>query len=69
MNFPQPTKLPGMRSRWRLSDIERFENGHTNRAAEDERFLSAVQLAERYSISRVSVWKLAGKADTAGGAG
>lgn len=60
--FPQPIQLPGMRSRWRLSDIERFEYGTTDRTPETERYLSANQLGERYGISRVAVWKQAREA-------
>lgn len=61
-SFPQPVELPGMRSRWRLSDIEQFEFGHTERTPETERYLSANQLADRYGMSRVAVWKQAREA-------
>ena len=60
--FPQPIELPGMRARWRLSDIELFEYGHTDRTPETERYLSANQLGERYGISRVAIWKQAREA-------
>lgn len=55
--FPQPVELPGMRARWRLSDIEIYENGHTDRTTETERWLSANQLGERYGVTRVAIWK------------
>ena len=60
--FPQPVNLPGMRARWRLSDIERYETGGTERTIETERYLTANQVGERYGVSRVSVWNAARKA-------
>lgn len=58
-HFPQPVELPGMRARWRMSDIELFEYGETKRTPETERYLSANQLGARYGITRVAVWKQA----------
>lgn len=61
-DFPQPVVLPGLRSRWRLSDLERYETGETGRTSENEIWLSASQVGGRYSMSRVSVWNAARKA-------
>lgn len=57
--FPQPVYMAGMRARWRLSDLERYEAGETDRTSEHEVYLSAVQVAERFRMSRVAVWKQA----------
>lgn len=60
--FPQPVELPGLRRRWRLSDLERYEDGETERTSANEIWLSASQVGDRYSMSRVSVWNAAKKA-------
>lgn len=60
--FPQPVNLTGLRARWRLSELEAYETGHTDRTTETERYLTANQVGKRYGVSRVSVWNAARKA-------
>jgi len=60
--FPQPVHLPGLRARWRLSDLEVYETGETDRTTENERYLTANQVGKRYGVSRVSIWNAARKA-------
>lgn len=54
--FPQPTKFAPKCTRWRLSDIELWEYGKTRIESEDERWLSAAQLSERFGVTKVCIW-------------
>lgn len=57
--FPQPHKI-GLRStRWRLSELEAYENGSTDRKPEDEVYLSVRQTAKRYSVQPNAIWQWA----------
>jgi len=56
-HFPRPIHLTPGCSRWRLSDLEKFDARAecrpepVQREPEDERFLSVNQVATRYAVS------------------
>jgi len=62
MKFPQPVKLSGNASRWRLSDLLAWEAARNGAAAapdlpaSEERYLRDVEVAARYGVHRVTVW-------------
>lgn len=63
MAFPKPYKLHGA-TRWRLSDILGYEAARLGRPAvelepDEERYLSDKQLAERFGVTRGSIWRWA----------
>lgn len=68
MHLPTPHQLgQGGCTRWRLSEILKFEaakNGEPTPviAPEAERYLSDVQVAERFGVSRNTVWRWAREA-------
>lgn len=63
MRFPHPIKIAPNSTRFRLSDLERFEaecageQPPPQRSAADERYLTVQQVAERYSASRPTIWR------------
>jgi len=63
MQFPQPVKLSPSVTRWKLSDLEVYEARCAGceppdpRDSSDERYLSARQVADRYSASTPSIWR------------
>ncbi len=69
--FPLPVKFGASATRWRLSDLLAYEaevRGEEHESAEhqDNRYLSAEQVAERYSVSRASIWRWTAQADRRG---
>lgn len=61
MQFPQPHRLQGS-TRWRLSEILAFEAAQIGEPAptvklEAERYLQDKQVAERFGVSRGTVWR------------
>lgn len=62
-SFPTPVRLSAGATRWRLSDLEAYEAACAGEAiperrnAENERFLSARQVAHRYGASVPTVWR------------
>lgn len=63
--FPQPIKLSPNCTRWRLSELERYETGTSDRTPETERYLSDKQVSDRYEVTRKTVWTWARVARTA----
>lgn len=67
-SFPQPIKLSSNMTRWRLSDLESHEAAlcgepePPRRPPESERYLTAKQVADRYGMSTVSVWRWSAEA-------
>lgn len=64
MQFPIPHHIGQNCTRWRLSEVAAFEARRLGEAApaftpENERYLSADQVAERLAISRGTVWRWA----------
>ncbi|WP_148045577.1 hypothetical protein [Salinisphaera orenii] len=64
MRFPSPTKLAPNCSRWPLSALEKYEADrlgyqHESRPPDREIYLSDIQVAARYNVSRNSVWRWA----------
>lgn len=60
--FPNPIKLSPGATRWRLSDLERYEaaaRGESVRPRDpaSERYLTVKQVAIRYSASVPTVWR------------
>lgn len=65
MHLPAPHQLgQGGCTRWRLSEIIAAEAAKSNQPApaiapEAERYLSDVQVAERFGVSRNTIWRWA----------
>lgn len=64
MCFPSPTKLAANCSRWPLSALELYEanrlgRDYPGRSADQEIYLSDLQVAARYNVSRNTVWRWA----------
>jgi len=63
MQFPEPIRLGENTTRWRLSDLERFEAAAAGepvprrRDPADERYLSVRQVADRLGSSIPSIWR------------
>jgi len=63
VSFPQPVSIGDSTKRWRLSDLRRYEAARSgvesSAPADEERFLSDKQVAERYGVARGTVWRWA----------
>lgn len=64
MSFPKPRTLGVNCTRWALSDLLEYEARRDGKepsmlAPEQERYLSARQVAARYDASVTSVWRWA----------
>ena len=62
--FPAPVKLSPRCTRWRLSDLESYENQQLDgkpsvATSPDERYLTDKQVAARYGVSRQTPWRWA----------
>lgn len=60
--FPGPLAINQATKRWRLSDLMRYEaeiagNDPATVRVERESFLTDKQVAERYGVSRPTVWR------------
>lgn len=67
-NFPKPVIFSPGCSRWRLSELEHYENETTgaaypDRAPGDEVYLTDRQVAARYNVARVTPWRWARTGD------
>lgn len=62
-DFPTPVKFSDGCTRWVLSDLEAFEALRLGRpipprrSSEDERYLSARQVADRLGTSTSTIWR------------
>lgn len=63
IHFPKPIRFGSAMTRWRLSDLERYEAECAgrpeppSRAPQAERYLSVRQVATRYSASTPTIWR------------
>lgn len=63
MKFPTPIHLGPCATRWRLSDLERFEAACSSRSvaslrdALEERYLTVKEVSARYGASVSTVWR------------
>lgn len=70
MKFPQPIKLGPACTRWRASDVLRFEAAiagidPATVKVEQETFHTDTDLAKRYKVARGTIWRWAAGDDQA----
>lgn len=62
IRFPAPVKLGPSTTRWRLSDLARWEAAQASAPIEapaQDAYLTDRDVAARYGIGRVTVWRWA----------
>lgn len=64
MQFPAAVRLGANLTRWPLSELESYEADRAGRdiaprSPDNEIYLSDVQVAKRYSVSRNTIWRWA----------